>query len=116
MSVNWQWKDKMGTIQCSDYQGDYTLNVYSGNCLCVLTYEYIENDVEKYTFHGFFNDLDHLKICVGLKKDYNGDLKNIYKDTWVKWKLNTYFKDTLKIADALTKSGFAVELYYEVIK
>jgi len=75
MSVNWQWKDKMGTIQCSDYQGDYTLNVYSGNCLCVLTYEYIEKDVEKYTFHGFFNDLDHLKICVGLKKDYNGELK-----------------------------------------
>ena len=46
MSVNWDWKDKIGTIQCSDYQGDYTLNVYSGNCLCVLTYEYVENDVE----------------------------------------------------------------------
>ena len=73
MSVNWQWKDKMGTIQCSDYQGNYTLNVYSGNCLCVLTYEYIENDVY-YLNYVFDEDImryhNHEAIRDLIKEDF----------------------------------------------
>ena len=36
MSVNWYWKDKMGTVEYKDEDGTYTVNVYRGNCLCVL--------------------------------------------------------------------------------
>ena len=116
MSVNWYWKEKMGTVECMDNEGKYELNVYRGNCLCVLIYEFTEKEVEKYVFHGFFNDITHLKTCVGLQKDYNGDTNNIYDGIWVKWKLNTFFKDCLQIANVLTKAGFPVELYYKEIK
>ena len=116
MSVNWYWKDKMGTVEYKDEDGVYTVSVYRGNCLCVLIYEFKEKEVEKYIFHGFFNDLIHLKTCVGLTKDYEGKYTNIYKGVWGKWKLNTFFKDSLQIANVLTKAGFPVELYYEEIK
>ena len=51
MSVNWYWKDKMGTVEYKDEDGVYTVNVYRGNCLCVLIYEFKEKEVEKYIFH-----------------------------------------------------------------
>ena len=66
--------------------------------------------------YNFFNDITHLKKCVGLMKDWKGELRNLFKDEWVKWRLNTYFKDTFSIAKVLTKAGYAVELYYEEIK
>ena len=40
MSVNWNWDDKMGTVECKQGDNEYTLNVYRANCLCVLVYEY----------------------------------------------------------------------------
>ena len=44
MSVNWYWKDKMGSLlyKYRDHE-PYQVNVYKGNCLCVLVYEYEEN-------------------------------------------------------------------------
>ena len=49
-------------------------------------------------------------------KDYKGEFRNLFKDEWVKWRLNTYFKDSEKIAKCLKKAGYDVELYYEEIK
>ena len=116
MSVNWLWKDKMGSI--TYHYGDhdpFQVNVYKGNCLCVLIYEYEENGKAMYSFNNFFHDLTHLKKCIGLMKDYNGELKNIFKGEWLKWRLNTYFKDSMNIAKCLTQAGFPVELYYEEV-
>ena len=116
MSVNWDWKEKMGTIEWTEYGQSYIVNVYKGNCLCVFTYNYIDNGKKVYDFCGFMHDIEHLKKCIGLAKDYEGKYDNIYKDIWVKWKLNTYYKDSLTIAKWLTKAGFTVELYYKDIK
>lgn len=112
MAVNWLWKNKMGEISCQRGETKYKLNVYSGNCLAVFVYHYTQNGEPYYTMHGFFNDAEHLKRCLGLVKDHD----NIYGDEWKKWKLNTYFKDSLTLAKWLTKAGYKVELYYEEIK
>ncbi len=117
MSVNWLWKDKMGSIQWKDVNGKkITVNVYQGNCLCVMVCTFKKDSKVLYDFFGFFNDESHLKRCIGLAKNYDGTTKNIYKDEWLKWKLNTFYKESLTIAKLLTKAGFAVELYYKEIK
>ena len=117
MSVNWLWKDKMGSIQWKNREGQaFTVNVYKGNCLCVMIYEYTHEDKPLYDFFAFFTDESHLKKCIGLMKDYDGNKKNIYAEEWISWKLNTYFKDTFTLAKWLTKAGYPVELYYEEIK
>ncbi len=117
MSVNWLWKEKMGSIQWKTLDGKkISVNVYKGNCLCVMIHTFKENGKELYDFCGFFNDEEHLKKCIGLSKDYDGKTTNIYKDEWLKWKLNTYYKQSFSIAKLLTKAGFKVELYYKEIK
>ena len=117
MSVNWYWKDKMGTLvyQYGNHP-PYQVNVYKGNCLCVLVYEYEENGKPMYSFNNFFHDIPHLKKFIVLMKDWKGEYRNLFKDEWVKWRLNTYFKDSEKIAKCLKKAGYDVELYYEEIK
>lgn len=112
MSVNWLWKDKMGEISCQRGERKYKLNVYSGNCMCVMVYHYTENGEPYYMCHGFFNDAEHLKKCLGLVQGHD----NIYEKEWKKWKLNTYFKDSLTLAKLLTQAGYKVELYYKEIK
>ena len=113
MSVNWKWGDKMGTVECKQGDNEYTLNVYKANCLCVLVYEYEKDGKHYYDYGGHFNDLQHLKVCVGLSKDWKGEKENIYKNLWVKWKLNTYYKETFSIVKPLTQAGFTVELFYK---
>ena len=54
--------------------------------------------------------MENLKNMLGLIKKFKD---NIYKDVIMKIKLNTYYNDTLKIAQLFTKAGFKVELYYK---
>ena len=67
------------------------------NIKCLVPYttreprEYEENGKPMYSFNNFFNDITHLKKCVGLMKDWKGEFRNLFKDEWVKWRLNTYF-------------------------
>lgn len=116
MSVNWLWKNKIGTIRWTEGGKTFNVNVYQGNCLCVFTYNYVSNGRKVYDFCGFMNDEQHLKRCIGLAKDYDGSLKNIYEGIWGKWKLNTYYKESLTLAKWLTKAGFIVELFYKEAK
>lgn len=117
MSVNWLWKDVMGSIKWKTSDGKTkTVNVYDGNCLCVMIHTFKSEGKSLYDFYGFFNDESHLKKCIGLSKDYDGTIKNLFKDEWQKWKLNTYYKQSLNIAKLLTKAGFKVELYYKEVK
>ena len=114
MSVNWLWKDKMGSIQWKGRNGKKTtVNVYQGNCLCVMIHTYKSEGKELYDFCGFFNDEGHLKRCIGLAKNYDGTTSNIYKDEWVQWRLNTYYKQSIAIAKLLVQAGFPVLLYYK---
>ena len=116
MSVDWNWKDKIGTVECKQDDQEYTLNVYLANCLCVLVYECEKDGKRYYEYGGHFNDLQHLKVCIGLSKNWQGKKENIYKNLWVKWKLNTFYKNIFSIAKTLTQAGFAVELFYKEIK
>ena len=117
MSVNWNWKQQMGVMtlkQSTPNTKDVRLKIciYQANCLGALIREYKDTETKKdmYYFYSFWRDLEHLKRCLGLRKGYN----NIYVDDWQiieKIKLNTYYKDSLKIADCFTKTGVKVELY-----
>lgn len=110
MAVNWYWAHKLGVMTYKQENGTFKINVYRGNCLGVLIYEYKdENKKNKYTFQGFWNDERHLKNCLGLSKDYKA---NLHKDNGcVSIKLNTYYKDSLLIGSLFAKSGLDVSYY-----
>lgn len=146
MSVNWSWKRKMGEMVFENQHPDFekqiksgevdalfSVNIYEANCLGALIREFVDDEEldengkpkEKYTFWGFWNDLEHFKNCMGQGKRGSGysDGKTVY-DAWyklVKARLNTYYnykyyRDTnriLKMAECFTKAGIEVELYYE---
>lgn len=115
MSVNWDWKHKMGTMYCKNLNNQkYTLKIYKANCLGAIIYEYKDNETKEdmYRFSHFWNDEKHLKRLLGLVKKED----NLYNDFLIKIKLNTYYKDSIKIAELFAKTGFKVELYYKEIK
>lgn len=132
MSVNWLWKNKLGTMTLvqqnyhTKEKKSFTINLYCANCLAACIYEYKQVDEstgkkkDMYQFWGFWNDAKHLSNCLGLTGDNKGD--DIYNDidgsgTITKVKLNIYFKqDALKIAELFSKAGHKVELYYKEIK
>lgn len=116
MAVNWNWKDKRGEVIIKNELDDkkYKINIYIGNCLMVWIYDYKDEETKKnmYQFYSYFLDYNHLKNCLGMSKNYKDNiLKNVCKI-----KLNTYYKDSLKIAALFAKSGIKVELYYKEIK
>lgn len=120
MSVNWSWKELKGIITWKSEVDNkkYRVNLYQANCLGALIYEYKDQETNKnmYSFMGFWNDETHLKRCLGLTKNYDNKKENIYKDIILKIRLNTYYKDSLKIAEYFAKANIKVELYYKEIK
>lgn len=130
MSVNWSWKHKMGEItlkqkKLSGKVFTYKLSMYSANCLCAITYNFREKNEKTdklenmYTFWGWWNDVHHLKRCLGLEKSC-GEYDNLYgkehNNQFTKVKLNTYYftrKEFIQMAQAFTESGIKVELYYK---
>ena len=116
MSVNWDWKAKKSyIIAVDDWNGKtYKMTFYQANCLGCMLYEYKDPETKKpmYNFMGFWNDLTHLKRCLGLIKDFEGSYDNIHKN-FKKVVLNTYYKDVYKMADCFVKAGIKVELYYK---
>ena len=115
MAVNWYWKDKAGQITFKSKQGKYSYNIYAGaNCMAVILYEYKhkETKTNMYMFQGFWDNVEHLKRCMGIIGD-NKD--NLYKDA-IKLKLNIYYlpKEWHKIAELFAKhTGAKIELYYK---
>ena len=110
MSVVWNWNKKMGHIECFDNTGGYKINVYQGNCIC----ERINEKGKDNHFYTFFYDELHLKKCIGLEA-VNGKKKNLFYGVWKKWKLNTFFTESITIAKILVEAGYCVELYYKEI-
>lgn len=120
MAVNWSWSERLGTMNFSQKHDEevykYTLNMYSGNCLAAIIYEFKDQETGKdmYQFNTFWNDIDHLKNCLGLSKDFKTDLYDDESNHLDLIKLNTYYeKDALNIAKLFSKAGHKVELYYE---
>lgn len=123
MPVTWEWTHKIGEISVrreekKDEFINFKLNIYSGNCLAIVLYEFKDSETKesKYNFWCFWNDLQHLKRCLGLKKGYNNLFKDEGSDNWTKIKLNTYYSQSIKMADLFAKAGHKVELYYKPFK
>ena len=109
----------------------FKIGLYGGNCLAACIYRYkaptddpkdIDPKTGKpriigwYSFSGFWNDIQHVKNCLGMSKDHKD---NIYKqcDEWVeKIHLNVFYPEMLQVAKLFAKAGIRVELYYKEIK
>jgi hypothetical protein len=115
MAVNWNWNKKIGVATMLNHDGKKNkLNIYEANCLGALIYEFKdENGKAMYQFYGFWNDIKHLKNCLGLSREYKN---NLYKGVMLKIKLNTFYKDSVKMAGLFAKANIKVELYYKEIK
>lgn len=111
MAVNWNWKNKMGSITTHNARGEkIKINLYQANCLGVLIYEFTQDNKHMYEFVDWWQDLVHLKRCLGLAKGYD----NLYTD-FVKIRLNIAYKDCIKIAELFAKANIKVILYYEEV-
>lgn len=115
MAVNWNWNKKIGVATMQNLKGEkYKLNIYEANCLGALIYEFKDtNGKPMYQFYGFWNDIKHLKNCLGLSREYKD---NLYKGEMLKIKLNSFYKDSIKMAGLFAKANIKVELYYKEIK
>lgn len=96
----------------------YTRNIYRANCLFAVISEWYDTvkAQEMYEVHYFFEDADHLKRCLGLKKNHEGEKYDMYANCFVSMRLNTFFKESITIAKLFTRAGHEVTLYYEEIQ
>lgn len=89
MALNWLWSEKCGEIdfeQTRDGETNtYTLSLYEGNALLIMLYEYNENGKDMYDMFSFFVDKTHAKKCLGLQKNGDGELVNMFDDGWQKF-------------------------------
>lgn len=120
MSVNWSWKHKIGEITLSQRDGNnpskknyFKINMYSANCVAALIYEFKDpvTKTEKYQFFGFWNDLKHLKNCLGLSAGHTVNIYNQEHNCFEKVSLNIHYKEMLKVAELFAKAGIKVDLY-----
>lgn len=114
MAVNWNWNYKKGCLICERViegkKVTFKVNIYEGNCLGALIYDYKdESGKDMYNFWGFWNNIEHLRSCLGISKKYKG--KNLYKGEVKEIRLNINYKDSAKIAEAFAKSGIKAVLY-----
>lgn len=108
MSIIWNMHEKIGEIYYKD-NNSAKINLYKGNCLCVLIEETFNKD---YRFYTFFSDEEHLKKCIGLKK-MNNKSTNLFAEEWGKIHLNMYYNEGMKLAKWLRKAGFDVQVFYQ---
>lgn len=125
MPVNWWWTRKLGVMTFKGRNNTkYKVNIYCGNCLGVMIYDYKETDengkkVDMYNFMGYWNDDTHLKQNLGLQSTSSGYKENIYNyegNELVKLELNTYFDDAWKIAKLFAKAfkgNLKITMYYK---
>lgn len=107
MSVNWSWKDRVGTIKWKQYDNTYNVSIYNANCLCCFLWEFLEGETEKYNFMGFFNDEQHAKNCFGLTKDFK---ENLYKSEWLEVEIDAKWCNVWKLAKLLAKAKIPVKI------
>lgn len=97
MSLNWNWSDKVGTLEAivDVREGEewvkkpHTFNLYQGNALLIAIDEFKEDGVEKYNLYTFFADEYHLKNLLGMNKK-DGYTENHLADWgWKKIRINT---------------------------
>lgn len=108
--LRWYYNHKVGYINAKSRDGkSYKLNIFGGNCLCVITYIYkqVETGRRMEQLVNFYVDESHIKNIIKEYKTLNPveNIKSVY--------LNTYYKQSFILAKHLSKSGHKVVLYYE---
>lgn len=126
MALRWDWNNKCGELTFSqNYKGEeyreFTVNLYQGNAVLIMLYEYKDKETgeDLYSMWNFFVDTDHMKICLGLKKDSDGKKENLFNDDrcrFLKVRLNkaknSYWKEIVT-ALATAFDDLTIELYSE---
>lgn len=68
MSINWNWKDKIGVLRVrrefDDEVQRFDVAIYEGNADLIFIYEFNDGGVDKYSLYNFYCDLDHFKRCM----------------------------------------------------
>lgn len=131
MSLNWNWSDKVGTLEAMTrvYDGEklvekpHTFNVYQGNAMLIFIDEYEQDGRKMYSLYNFFADEQHFKNCLGLNKKQGYTENHLADDGWIKLRINTKkyypargFRPTVgKMCDMLMENmpGLTIELYAE---
>lgn len=104
MSLNWDWKDKMG--KCI-YANGAQCNLYRGNALAIAICEY---DDDNYQLAWFACDEAHMKNMLGLTKGH----VNVFDGFGiVKIRLDLNHPGTAKLVNLLVKAKtrIPIELY-----
>lgn len=118
MSLNWQWSDKMGSIEYASEKfpngntnNQCKYNLYRGNAFCICVAE----TGEQYSLSWFMADKAHAMNLFGLNKK-DGYTENAFADFRIKTiRLNTAYKETEILCQLLAKShtNITIELYHE---
>jgi len=109
MAVTWSWKKRIGSIYFFDeVNGKYKVNIYAGNCLGVLIFEYKSDNKNLFQFYSFWNDEEHLKNILGLTKKFKD---NIYKNC-LQLKINGNYEKHNQIIKHFIKAKIPVNVYF----
>lgn len=127
MSINWLWENKCGeaTIKQLRKNGDesawdeFTVSLYEGNAFLIMLYEYKDDEgQEMYNMFSFFVDKTHAKKCLGLQKNEDGEIVNMFDDNWQKLtklrinKAKCRYKDIVSMF-AQAFDNLTIEIYNE---
>lgn len=71
--ITWDWKSKYGEMIINNRGNEFTINLYTGNCLLIGLHEFKDpaTGEDKYNMYTFFIDDTHAKRCLGLVKGYD---------------------------------------------
>ena len=122
MALTWDWDKKIGEMEVVQTHGTdakrLTFNLYNGNACLIIVYEWTEpNGKEKYSVHGFFVDIPHMKNCLGLNKK-GGYTENIYNtphERVTKFRFSKKCRDLKKIIPLIIEAfdNINIEIYTE---
>lgn len=96
----------MGEIVIRQENKDFTINIYNGNCLAVMLYEYKKDGKDMYSLYNFFMDTKHCRKLVKMGEE-------LIFDEVVSISLNLSYPNAKKLLDIFVKQGYTVNCYYK---
>lgn len=98
-----QFYEKMGKMTISQTRKDgelqFDIDIWSGNCLAVFTYDYQDKDTgeDMIGLYSFYADERHLKNII---KEFNG---KVFSDKIISVELNMYYKQNYTLLKYFVK-------------
>ena len=120
MSLNWEWKNRCGTLEAECLTGSgetklFELSLYRGNAMLIV----LDESETSYTMISFFADEYHLKNMLGMNKKEGFTENHVKNWGWKKLRINTKkydcHKKLMKMLDLLIQGvpELKIELYQE---